>query len=84
VLNVERETGTFADLCHTGTLQGVGTGSTRYTGPIGLASYAKASLPTAATFTAHMIYVTDDVGGATPAFSDGTNWRRVADRNVIS
>lgn len=48
-----------------------------------LRSYAKASLP-AATTAAQLIYVTDDTGGATPAFSDGTNWRRVADRAVIS
>lgn len=45
--------------------------------------YAKASLPSASVAGA-MIYVTDDVGGATPAFADGTNWRRTADRNVIS
>lgn len=48
-----------------------------------LPSYAKASLPSAA-IAGFMIYVTDDVGGAVPAFSDGTNWRRVTDRNVIS
>jgi hypothetical protein len=48
-----------------------------------LRSYAKASLPSAAT-AGIMIFVTDDVGGSTPAFSDGTNWRRVADRAVIS
>lgn len=48
-----------------------------------LRSYAKASLPSAAT-AGQLIYVSDDTGGATPAFSDGTNWRRVADRNVIS
>ncbi len=48
-----------------------------------LRSYAKASLPSA-TVAAQFIYVTDDAGGATPAFSDGTNWRRVADRAVIS
>lgn len=48
-----------------------------------LRSYAKASLPSAAT-AGQLIYVSDDTGGATVAFSDGTNWRRVADRNVIS
>lgn len=30
------------------------------------------------------IFVTDETGGATPAFSDGTNWRRVSDLAVIS
>jgi hypothetical protein len=47
-----------------------------------LVKYAKAALP--AQDAGAMIYVTDDTGGAVPAFSDGTNWRRVTDRNVIS
>jgi hypothetical protein len=45
---------------------------------------AKASLPSAPDFTGGIIAVSDDVGGFTLAFSDGTNWRRVQDRNVIS
>lgn len=55
-------------------------------GAIGLASYAKASLPSPVLRAGGcgLIYVTDDVGGATPAFSDGTSWRRVADRAVIA
>lgn len=48
-----------------------------------LRSYAKASLPSAAT-AGQLIYVSDDTGGATPAFSDGTNWRRVSDRAIVS
>lgn len=52
-------------------------------------TYAKADLPDAATnFQADdfssLIYVSDDVGGAVPAFTDGTNWRRCTDRAVIS
>lgn len=31
-----------------------------------------------------MIYVPDEAGGAVMAFSDGTDWRRVTDRAVIS
>jgi len=31
-----------------------------------------------------MIYVSDESGGATLAFSDGLVWRRVQDRAVIS
>lgn len=31
-----------------------------------------------------LIYVTDETGGAVPAFSDGTNFRRVTDRAVVS
>jgi hypothetical protein len=45
--------------------------------------YAKASLPSAAN-AGSLIYVSDDVGGAVPAFADGSAWRRVTDRNVIS
>jgi len=48
-----------------------------------LASYSKAALPSASV-PGSLIYVTNDVGGAVPAFSDGTNWRRVTDRAVIS
>lgn len=31
-----------------------------------------------------MIYVTDESGGATMAFSDGSSWRRIQDRAIIS
>ncbi|MFQ5444503.1 MAG: hypothetical protein ACE5EK_07795 [Nitrospinales bacterium] len=31
-----------------------------------------------------LIYVSDETGGAVPAFSDGTNWRRITDRAVVS
>ena len=31
-----------------------------------------------------IVYVSDETGGATLAFSDGTNWRRLQDRAVIS
>lgn len=56
-----------------------------YTAPIKLASYTVATVPSASTVGAGgMIYVSNEVGGATPAFSDGTNWRRVADRAVIA
>ena len=34
--------------------------------------------------TGQMIYVTNETGGAVPAFFDGTTFRRVTDRNVIS
>lgn len=49
-----------------------------------LTLYAKTSLPIAANFTGGMIYVTDEVGGAVPAFSDGINWRRCTDRAIVS
>ena len=47
-------------------------------------SYTVATLPDATEFEAHTIYVSDETGGATIAFSDGTNWRRVQDRAVVS
>ena len=53
-------------------------------GPQNLTGYVKAKLPDATKNNRSMIYVDDDTGGAVPAFSDGTNWRRVTDRNVIS
>ena len=48
-----------------------------------LRSYSKTALPSASP-AGQMIYVTNDVGGAVPAFSDGSDWRRVTDRIVIS
>lgn len=45
-------------------------------------SYSKTALPT--QLEGGIIYVTDDVGGAVIAFSDGTNWRRVTDRAIIA
>ena len=54
------------------------------TEPVLLPTYLKAALPDAAANINGMIIVSNDVGGLTPAFSDGTNWRRTADRAVIS
>lgn len=71
--------GTGTDL-----LQVDSDGSAQFVGPVGLVSYAKASLPAAGSYNASMVYVTDEAGGAVPAFSDGTNWRRVTDRAVVS
>lgn len=31
-----------------------------------------------------VIYVSDEVGGAVMAFSDGVNWRRTTDRAVVA
>lgn len=52
--------------------------------PLLLKTYVKAALPSASANKNAMIIVSDDIGGLTPAFSDGTNWRRAADRNIIS
>lgn len=49
-----------------------------------LRSYTVATVPSASVFAQGMIYVTNETGGATVAFSDGTNWRRVQDRAIVS
>ena len=49
-----------------------------------LPSYTVATVPSAASNARKFIYVSNEVGGAVPAFSDGTVWRRVTDRAVIS
>jgi hypothetical protein len=48
-----------------------------------LQSFTVAGAPSTQT-AGQMIYVSDETGGATVAFGDGTNWRRVQDRAVIS
>ena len=50
-----------------------------------VASFTVAGLPSAATRGAGALaYVNDETGGPVLAFSDGTNWRRVTDRAVVS
>ena len=44
--------------------------------------YTVATVPSAVT--KGWIFVSDETGGATMAFADGTNWRRVQDRAIIS
>jgi hypothetical protein len=51
--------------------------------PFPLQSVTVANLPTA-TISGQIIYVSDESGGATVAFSDGTHWRRVQDRAIVS
>ena len=58
--------------------------STAFAGPATLKSYTVVGVPTASSYTGAMIYVSNEAGGAIPAFSDGTNWRRVTDRAIIS
>lgn len=54
-------------------------------GPVRVKSYTVAGVPAAATHGAGaMIHVSNESGGAVIAFSDGTSWRRVTDRAVIS
>jgi len=50
-----------------------------------LPSYTVAELADISTFPAgQMVFVTDESGGSIPAFSDGTDWRRVTDRQIVS
>ena len=52
-------------------------------GPVCIASYAVAGLPSAAQ-PGQLIHVSNESGGAVIAFSDGSNWRCVTDRAVVS
>lgn len=56
----------------------------QFFGPVGLKSYTVGTVPSASTHPNCQIMVSDETGGATPAFSDGTDWRRYADRAVVS
>jgi hypothetical protein len=46
--------------------------------------YTVSTVPSAGEWGGATIYVSDETGGGTLAFSDGTNWRRVQDRAIIS
>lgn len=68
---------------------GVGTASPttalHVNGGVRVGQAAKAALPSAGTVGAGTLYyVSDEAGGAVIAFSDGTDWRRVTDRAVVS
>jgi hypothetical protein len=57
----------------------------RFGMPAQLKSYTVAALPSAATSGAGaMVFVTNESGGAVPAFSDGASWRRITDRVAVS
>ena len=53
-------------------------------------SYTVATLPDPTSYNpeingrAAYVYVSDESGGSTLAFSDGTNWRRTQDRAIVS
>lgn len=48
-----------------------------------LVDYPAEILPSASP-AGRLIFVSDETGGPVPAFSDGTNWRRVTDRAIVS
>ncbi len=56
-----------------------------YAAPWRVASYTVGTLPAAGTPAAgSIVYVSNESGGAVLAFTDGTNWRRVTDRAIVS
>lgn len=63
----------------------LGSNSNLYLGGVcSLDSRTVAGVGTASGFTGSMVYISNESGGAVPAFSDGTHWRRVTDRAIIS
>ena len=52
--------------------------------PLCLQVLTVSTLPDATISEGFLVYVSDESGGAVPAFSDGVNWRRVTDRAVVS
>jgi hypothetical protein len=53
-------------------------------GPVKLKSYAFASVPSASANTGALIYCSNATGGATVAYSNGTNWLRVDTSAILS
>tara|TARA_R110001592_G_scaffold8118_1_gene45004 strand:+ start:1784 stop:3166 length:1383 start_codon:yes stop_codon:yes gene_type:complete len=53
-------------------------------GPVEFPQYTVSGVPDATAYTGHMVYVSNETGGPVMAFSDGSNWRRITDRTVIS
>jgi len=66
---------------------GVGTGTPAVmldvAGPVRVGSFVVGSLPDAGAGAGQVVFVTDEVGGATLAYSDGVDWRRVRDGVVV-
>lgn len=61
------------------------TGGSIYPDQFVLPSYTVAQLANLAAVPAgSMVFCSDESGGSVPAFADGTNWRRVTDRAVVS
>ncbi len=62
-------------------------GTEPMTAPSPLLSVTVAQLAStwaAASYTGTVVFVSNETSGATLAFSDGTNWRRVQDRVIVS
>ncbi len=62
-------------------------GTEAMTAPHSLLSVTVAQLAStwaAASYAGAVLFVSNETSGATIAFSDGTNWRRVQDRVIVS
>lgn len=59
-------------------------GTKAMSAPLPVMTYTVATLPTASLYADSLITVSNEAGGYTLAFSDGTNWRRVQDRAIVS
>ncbi len=53
-------------------------------GIVNLSRYNISQLPAPGGHSGSVVYVADETGGAVLAFCDGSNWRRVTDRAVVS
>lgn len=60
------------------------TATTAPNKPTPLLSSTVTLVPDATLYEGNVIYVSNEAGGKVLAFSDGTNWRRVTDRAIIS
>lgn len=61
------------------------TGGILYPEQLVLPSFTVAELGgISASPAGQMVFCSNDTGGSIPAFSDGTNWRRVTDRQIVS
>ena len=60
------------------------TEETLNTAPMTLYSRTVSQLSSLTATTGAMVFCTDESGGSVPAFYDGSNWRRVTDRAVVS
>lgn len=61
-----------------------GAGEVKSDVPFRLVSKTVSQLNTFVASAGSMVYCTDETGGAIPAFYDGSNWRRVSDRSIVS
>jgi hypothetical protein len=83
--------GTYAERLRLASSGALGIGTTGPTAPLHVngaarvGSFTVATVPSASSMGAGaIIYVSNETDGAVLAFSDGTNWRRVTDRAIIS